>query len=314
MRYTARLRAGLVLGVALLAGHHAALASNVVPLEIVGDRFAVVQVSVNGQPPVPFLLDTGSTLSIVDRATARRLGLADAGNRRAVTHTDAREIPLVGPVSLRLGPVEARHLTVFVMDVPVLMPGHCRVNGVLGQDLLARTSYLIDYRNATLRIDTDGLLATELLGTRVSLRITRGFPAVRAEVLAHQDDGMVPLDLALDSGAASLTVFEGDRTRDERLAPDVTRRPIVVRSMHGSRLGLHGDVRGLVVGTERLAEVPLTLLPRPEGWGSRTEAGLLPTSLFDAVFVDNRARFVIFNPVSAAPAPTDDTVVPPLKP
>lgn len=309
----ARLRLGLSFGVAVFCGGHAALhASNALPFETVGDRFVVVQVSINGHPPLPFLLDTGSTISVVDRATARRLGLAAAGNRRAITHTDARDIPLVGPATLALGPVVARGLSVFVMDVPVLMPGHCRVNGVLGQDVLARTSYLIDYRNDRLVLDADGTLGGQLLGTRVALQVTRGFPTVRIEVLARQDDGMVPLHLALDSGAASLTVFEADPLRDERLAPDAMRRPIVVQSMHGSRLGLHGEVRGLMVGTERLADVPLTLLPRPEAWRHRPEAGLLPTSLFDAVFVDTRARFVIFNPVMAEAALTDDANVPPL--
>lgn len=307
------LRRVILVGLVVVASGPARLqASTTIPIEVVGDRFVVVQVSVNGHAPDRFLLDTGSTISVVDRATARRLGLEVVGSRLAVTHTDARDVPLVGPVSLALGPLEVNDLTIFVLDVPVLQPGRCRVSGVLGQDVLARFSYLLDYRNRRLELDVHGRLASELIGTRVALQVTRGFPTVRTEAVTRVDDEAIPLDLALDSGAASLMVFEGDRVRDERLVPNRQRRAVVVRSMHGSRYALQSEVRTLVVGTERLAEVPLTLIPRPDGWRDRPAVGLLPTSLFDAIFVDNRERVVIFNPVGGGALMTDITDVPPL--
>ncbi|HEV7499986.1 MAG TPA: aspartyl protease family protein, partial [Vicinamibacteria bacterium] len=88
--------AGLVLGLSLgapVAG--AGFDAESIPVRVVRDRFVIVPVTVNGSGPYPFLLDTGSSTSIVAPALAARLLLASAGSTLQQTATAARRAALV---------------------------------------------------------------------------------------------------------------------------------------------------------------------------------------------------------------------------
>src|SRR6266446_1772024 len=61
-----------------------------IPARLVGGRFLVVPVTLDGTGPYPFLLDTGSTSTLVDPRLAERLRLPRAGQVRHETATGAR--------------------------------------------------------------------------------------------------------------------------------------------------------------------------------------------------------------------------------
>ena len=56
------------------------------------------------------------------------------------------------------------------------------------------------------------------------------------------------------------------------------------------------------MGGTRLRDVPVALVSGAAGGEARAEDGLLPTSLFRAVYFNHAGGYVIFNPVQGARA------------
>src|SRR5262245_37121294 len=99
----------------------------------------VVPVAVGDGPAVPFLLDTGSTRTVISEALATRLGAPVVGETLVVTSDGARTRDLV-----RLDRVTLGDLTVDGVDAIVAPVGRLGVEGVVGQDVLARQNYTLD--------------------------------------------------------------------------------------------------------------------------------------------------------------------------
>lgn len=74
-----------------------------------------VNASVNNAPPMPFILDTGATETVLTPAAAEKAGI-----RLMVT---ARQPIRKGTLrSIRVGKVEVKNLTVLIFDPPRLSP------------------------------------------------------------------------------------------------------------------------------------------------------------------------------------------------
>jgi predicted aspartyl protease len=135
------------------------LASNpqprTVPLQVVegpeGSVLALAPVFINGQGPFPFALDTGASVSLIDRELAGQLGLPIAGTPREVTGiTGAEEAELVRVDQWQVGEVGLPA----AMGVTVNLPEPSRgvgLQGLLGSDILSEFGVItVDYRRGIL--------------------------------------------------------------------------------------------------------------------------------------------------------------------
>jgi predicted aspartyl protease len=257
-----------------------------IPARVVGGRFMVVPVAVDGTGPYPFLLDTGGTSTIVDETLAARLRLPRLGQAVAETATAARFADLVR-ATLTLGGLERRDGDVISAPLDAVHALDPDIRGVVGQDLLRGANWWFDYRGRALVEDAQGALADSMLGKRMAVHWTADRPAVDASLA----DGRA-LRLILDSGAGAALLF---------------REPAAMRDGGATvRLSTHQGqttVPVVSVGPLRLGDVVLARLDVAlVGPASRPEDGLLPTGLFDAVYFDNRAGTVVLNP---RPSPAD---------
>jgi hypothetical protein len=94
-----------------------------------------VEVSIDGQPPVWFLVDSGAEGSFLARSIA-----GDGGD---VLHD----------VSLRIGPVELAHQDVRVLPLENFKKQGRSIVGLIGYDLFRRYVVTIDYAAQTLTLD-----------------------------------------------------------------------------------------------------------------------------------------------------------------
>ena len=114
-----------------------------------------VPVTVNGAGPFSFLLDTGSSHTIVGSELVDRLGLPVVAQARVVTPAGVEMGPVVSVERLSIGSASVSGLMPSVISLAELHAAEPGLDGVLGQDFLKQFDYTIDYRRERLRFTAD---------------------------------------------------------------------------------------------------------------------------------------------------------------
>jgi hypothetical protein len=255
----------------------------------------VVPVYVNDNGPFDFLLDTGSTITIVDPKLLQSLELGVIEDGTVATLTGKAPIPLAVARTVSLGPLTESKVELGVRNLAGLREVDSNIRGVLGQNVLRNVDYLIDNRKRTIEFDFDGLLAAVLDGERVSTsRIetpdnpsywNTEVPVKVAESKPHE------LKLILDSGSPAVVLFS-DSIDLTRLSTRAS-LPMAMKDDTGNRKSISEYPAQLNVGGVFLqvqARVVTT------GFKGLAANGLLPTAAFDSVYISNSGSFVIFQP------------------
>lgn len=107
------------------------------------DKYLIlVQTTVDGAGPFPFLLDTGSTHTVIDPGLAQQLRTPVIGETSLVTVSDIHNDRLVRLDKVRVGNSEVSELGAIIDkldEVKLRAPG---IRGVLGEDFLSNSTYL----------------------------------------------------------------------------------------------------------------------------------------------------------------------------
>ena len=104
-------------------------------------------VSINGQGPFSFLLDTGANVSCVSNRLMERLSLKSGGSAPVHTVVGVRERPIVTLAQLQVGPRSRRNVR-----APALPIKGAEVDGVLGVDWLKGQRLVLDFKGQKLEI------------------------------------------------------------------------------------------------------------------------------------------------------------------
>ncbi len=261
-----------------------------VPLRVVHGFAVLVPVFIDGIGPYQFLLDTGSTNTSIDRELGRSLGLQPNGEATVETVVGRIPVTIANAQTVSIGPVVEANVEILVRDIEGLRRLDPHIRGVLGQNALMHSNYLLDYKHRTLEFDPDGEVLSSIAGERIALgRLpTPDNPnytllTLRADI-GH--DRVTETTLALDTGTAVLVLFSArtDNAQDSllRTVQDVTgaSRVSESRMIH---LTLAGHTRNLE-----------TQVVDPRS--ARHLGGLLPTCIFPGLYVSNAENFVIFAP------------------
>lgn len=256
-----------------------------VPLSVDDNRGLLVPCAAAGQT-VMLLLDTGATHSSLRPDVARELGLAEAGDALVDAVGATRRVPVARLPSLAVGDVTVFDLPVLVFDPALDRGAGPRVDGVLGQDVLARFNYSLDLRRRRLVIEMGDELEGRVRGTPVPFfRI--GDRLVVETVL---NGAGRRVGLALDSGASHLVLF--DRRGGGGLDGIEAGPPTRLTTHAGTLVARAARVRLLEAGPWRAHQVAGVIVET----ATRDEGGLLPLVLFDEVYVNNRLGWIVFNP------------------
>ena len=285
--------AGLAIAAALVYCSPAAVCQTL-PQEtrfrLVHDVLIVVPVKVNGLGPFDFLLDTGNDTTTIDSSLAGRLGLLSTGHRDQFTVAGQKTLQTSVLGSLSLGAVETIDLPVLIEGLGGLRQADPQIQGVVGEDFLSRYSYLIDYSSHYLRMESGNVLREGLRGQRLALA-PRPDPA-HDKMIVDADAHAInrtALRLEIDSGANILVLLNDASQRLQVRVKGISWE----RTLAGNAPVPYGPVRVIQLGTEQLHEVMSVSSSRK---GRPACDGLLPTSLFRALYVNNRENFVVFNP------------------
>jgi predicted aspartyl protease len=225
-----------------------------------------VRVRVGGGPPVLFLLDVGTNVTLVHDGLARRLGLAGRATLPLVTLTGSQTVPWTR-VDVDLGGAVLRDVEALLAPMQGVRAAAPEVQGVLGQMALAQQAFVLD--NTRRRL----VLGRRLEGPCVPVARQEG----RLTVAARVGPEGRPASLLLDSGASNLVLF------GSAAAQVVPRQRRSLETNQGHRGVRVGRLDRLDVGTVELRGLETVLIEDVQG---RLENGLLPTRLFARVGVD----------------------------
>jgi predicted aspartyl protease len=226
------------------------------PFDLLEDGSIIVPVTIGGTGPYRFVLDTGSSRTVISKRLWNTLRLPVVAKTLMVTPA-GREFAYV----VRLGDlaVDGRPggtVSAAVMAADRYAAGQ-QVDGLIGQDVLAAIVYTIDYERRAVVWHAPG---EALPGRRLPLAIRNNRLLVTLE--QHAGDAR-PLALVPDSGSDTLVLFAHARDKLSMTLLDIG----LLSSVSGSRLARRAQVTRLAVGNTRLNNPPAVGVDRREGVG-----------------------------------------------
>jgi hypothetical protein len=147
-------------------------------------------VKLNGRGPFAFLVDTGSTVTVVSERTAFALGAVGTGTLTVVGATGTAIRPFTVIETLQAGAVTRNNLRVAILSDERF----ARSDGILGADVFAGKRLVFSIRDKIVRVEP----SLRSIGT-----MARGNLRLRHGLLAEVDGrvGKIPAKLILDTGA-----------------------------------------------------------------------------------------------------------------
>jgi predicted aspartyl protease len=239
-----------------------------IDLQMIDGHPIVETVLLNGSGPHVFLIDTGSAENYLDPEVAASMFLKPTLRTSVITSGGKKMVTGVEDVEIAVNTVRIRHCR-FLLDgmeqARVIDPG---IEGILGQEFLANFDYLLDLKHKRLELGGRQVLPAAI---RVSLQTSQHRPLIPTSM------GL----LVLDSGA-NRPVFFGIANADQNHELITMTGPVRVGLVFRS-LSIHGR------RFWRGEAVAVAARPEPEA------AGLMPISIFQAIFVCNSGGYVALN-------------------
>ena len=248
----------------------------------------VVEARVNGAGPFSFLVDTGTTRTVIDPDLAHQLQTPPVGEVKVTTVLHYRQDKLVRLQDVRLGEASVPGLGAMVDKLTrqkMLAPG---IRGVLGEDFLSRFDLLIDYKERVIRFGEPAPA-----GERCRFEATgqfQGAPTTNRlliDVEFEQVSGN-KVQLQLDTGARTPELFP------------------VSHDSHppqpwGSSMATSSGANGVIVHSNVTLKIGNTMIPGQDVVQSRRAvafdaAGLLPAAIFRRIYISHSGGCVVLNP------------------
>ena len=172
--------------------------SSDLPFQLLRGYVIVVEGSLGDLKSCHFLIDTGSSPTILDAAVARQLRL---GGHRAELFLLNHDVNVGTSLlsTLVLGPIRARSLPVLIADLsPIQKDLGMPIDAIIGLDVL-QTSFVIDYQSRHITFGPSPSLVH-------SIPFESGSPFV---TVSMRVDGEA-VRLLVDTGASGLLLFHGE--------------------------------------------------------------------------------------------------------
>ncbi len=249
--------------------------------DLLEDGSVVVPVTIGGTGPYRFVLDTGSSRTVISTRLWQTLRLPVVAKTLVVTPAGQDDAYIVRLAGLAVAGRPAIDVSAAVMPPDRYAAGQ-QVDGLIGQDLLAPLVYTIDYDERQIVWHRPGEL---LPGRRLPLDLRNNRLLVS---LAQHDGDSRPLRLVPDSGSDALVLFAHAQAKLQLTPREVG----VLSSLSGSRLVRRVEVDGLMVGSARLRNPLAVIIDSGENVEMMGD-GLLPLNMFARVTLNVAERYLI---------------------
>jgi Aspartyl protease len=258
-----------------------------------GSQIAI-PVTINGSGPYEFQVDTGSVLTIIDPALASELNIQPRGSTGLTAVSSHLQAQLAVPGKIEAASHSVAGLKVAISSLGQIQVVNPKLRGILGEDFLARFDLLIDYRHGLLCVDDSPGMREALRGQRIPLEAQPERP--NKVLISAQLAGSSDVIFQLDSGASVPLVFKDltdrDNSNEQAWMRPLVHSPTIGKQMQSFKVLPPKDVQ---IGKTLLREVEF-LTPTVSPAVKPGEDGLLPTALFQRVFLSYAQHYAILDP------------------
>jgi hypothetical protein len=306
----------VTLATPMLAQSHCPAGIASVTPRFVQHALIVIPIRINRQGPFDFMVDTGSQITVIDPTLAVKLGLMPQAKVGLVSVASFAEASATVLDSLEADSKVVEKSPAIVQDLGQIQAADPRIRGVLGESFFAHFDLLVDYRHKLLCLDETSTMRDHVRGERIYfLRPQPPGPESSTDDL-HPDDlpsglpftdrlvisarlsgtGKQPILLQLDSGSDGPVLYPGSE-RPEVQALVRAAAPRGANATSAQRAFAVVPPQNMRIGNHILSHISfVTPVAVAKNLPRQHEDGLLPTVLFQRVFISGAGHYVILDP------------------
>ena len=230
----------------------------------------VFNVSVNGRPPIGFLLDTGADQNVINSTYLEEFGLKTYAKTATSGGGNSAEYTYVAGATFTLPGVELRNQHVSALDQTGLERAlGVKLGGILGYDFISRFVLDIDYQSRRITLRDPGTWKYLGTGVMVPVMFDNGIPHAYGSIgVPTKPD--IPAYFVVDFGAfetATLTspfVKSNDLTRLAQTNATVN-RPAGLENQFFAQNNVRGNLQRLTIGHLTVNNVPVNMSVNTKG-------------------------------------------------
>lgn len=270
-------------------------------LRPIRDGLLVVSAAINHTGPYDLLVDTGSQITVIDPAVASFLHLRIEGSVGVSGVRTQSQSSFVFLDLIEVGSHSVQESLAVIQKMSELKVADPHIRGILGQNFLSRFDMLIDNRKRILCLDESPSLSQEIEGEHIALEQPHGprdglsfiRPLVISVRLAAAN--LAPVMLRLDSGSNAALLYAD---QPSFLASSINQAPVLKRVVNGEEQAFAVlPTQDIFVGKHLVRQVPFEVPLNGVDRGPHArEDGLLPTSVFERIFISYSKNYAVFNP------------------
>jgi predicted aspartyl protease len=167
----------------------------------------LLPVSVNGQGPFEFILDTGAGTSLLSPDLAQKIGAKIIASKEGQSAGGKVSVSLAKVDSLALGETRRDDVDVGIVDLSHIGKAiGAKIDGDLGYNFFNRFQITIDYNNCEIRFDDPK--GVEYFGTsaRAEMPLRLANPAKPLILVDTYLNGRGPFQFAIDTGTSTTAI------------------------------------------------------------------------------------------------------------
>lgn len=271
----------------------------------------IFQASVNGRPPIGWILDTGADQEVINATRMEAFGLTSYAKTETTGGGGTADYEFAAGATFSLPGVKLVDQHVAVIDQTGLeralgMP----LGGIVGYDFISRFVIEIDYEKKLMTLHDPAKWTYAGSGFIVPVVFDNGIPFARG-TLSVRTKPMIPAYFVLDFGAAetmTLTspfVAAHDLANLAQTSANVNRSP-GLENQFFTQNNVRGRIEKLRLGAMEVADIPINMSVNTEGaYASESFSGTVGESIYRRyhVFIDYARQRVIFEPTAEAEKP-----------
>ena len=252
---------------------------------------SVVAVKVNGAGPYDFMVDTGTTVTVLDTELFNELGLRAEGTSKVISSAGASSQIRSVVKEITLDCLSVGNVSVVSMKSPMTGDDYRAVRGILGENFLRHFDILFDNQHRRMTLDARDSLADSLSGERLPITFpalpqgdeNRYQPTISVKVQAYGH-----ASLLLDSGATWVALLQ------PRIEWTGLEGRMTLRTVNGSLICEETDAT-LHLGKGTIRNLEIVNCQTATGKPKDLE-GILPTAIFKQIFISHAGSYAIVNP------------------